>query len=45
MFDEKQKRDLSLMVKMGKRQAGKLSSMIISNYFVDFPSEQQTETV
>lgn len=30
---------------MGKRQAGKLSSMIVSNYFVGFPSEKQTEAI
>lgn len=45
MFSEKEKEDLDLLVKMGRRQAGKLSSMIISNYFVGFPSEKQTESV
>lgn len=30
---------------MGKRQAGKLSSMIVSNYFVGFPSEKQTDNL
>lgn len=43
MFDEKEKKDLGLLVKMGKKQAGKLSSMMISNYFVGFPTEKQTE--
>ena len=43
MFDEKEKAELDLLVGMGKRQAGKLSSMIISNCFVRFPTERQTE--
>ena len=43
MFDEKEKAELDLLVGMGKRQAGKLSSMIISNCFVGFPTERQTE--
>lgn len=43
MFDEKEKKDLELLIKMGKKQAGKLSSMIVTNYFVGFPSEKQTE--
>lgn len=43
MFDEKEKADLDLLAEMGKRQAGKLSSMIISNCFVGFSSERQTE--
>lgn len=30
-------------MKMGEKQAGKLSSMIITNFFVDLPSEKQTE--
>ena len=42
MFDEKEKEDLDLLVQMGRKQAGKLSSMLISNYFVGFPSEKQT---
>jgi hypothetical protein len=29
MFDEREKAELDLLVGMGKRQAGKLSSMII----------------
>ena len=45
MFEEKEKKDLDLLVEMGRKQAGKLSSMIISNYFVGFPSEKQTEAV
>lgn len=45
MFDEKEKRDLDLLVKTGEKQAGKLSSMIVSNYFVGFPSDRQTEAV
>ena len=32
-------------MEMGRKQANKLSSMIISNYFVGFPSEKQTEAV
>lgn len=43
MFDEKEKKDLSLLAEMGKKQAGKLSSMLISNYFVGFTTEKQTE--
>lgn len=43
MFGEKEKKDLDLLVEIGKKQAGKLSSMIISNYFVGFTSEKQTE--
>ena len=38
MFSEKEKEDLDLLVETGKRQAGKLSSMIVTNYFVGFPS-------
>ena len=45
MFSESEKKDLDLLVNMGKRQAGKLSSMIISNYFVGFPSVKQTESI
>ena len=45
MFEEKEKKDLDLLVEMGRKQANKLSSMIISNYFVGFPSEKQTEAV
>ncbi|EOS24467.1 hypothetical protein C806_01978 [Lachnospiraceae bacterium 3-1] len=45
MFDEKEKKDLDLLIEMGKKQANKLSSMIISNYFVGFPSKKQTEAV
>ena len=45
MFEEKEKRDLDLLAEMGKKQAGRLSSMVISNYFVGFPSEKQTEAV
>lgn len=45
MFDEKEKKDLKLLIEMGNRQAGKLSSMIVSNYFVGFPSEKQTEDI
>lgn len=36
---------MDLLVDMGKRQAGKLSSMIVSNYFVGFPSEKQTDNL
>ena len=43
MFGEKEKRDLDLLIEMGRKQAGKLSSMLISNYFVGFPSEKQTK--
>lgn len=43
MFDEKEKADLDLLVETGRKQAGKLSSMIVSNYFVGFPSGKQTE--
>ena len=43
MFSEKEKQDLEQFVKMGENQAGKLSSMIITNFFVDLPSEKQTE--
>lgn len=42
---KKKKKDLDLLVDMGKRQAGKLSSMIVSNYFVGFPSEKQTDNL
>ena len=45
MFEEKEKKDLDLLVEMGRKQANKLSSMLISNYFVGFPSEKQTEAV
>lgn len=45
MFDEKEKKDLGLLIEMGNKQAGKLSSMIVSNYFVGFPSEKQTEDI
>lgn len=45
MFDEKEKKDLDQLVEMGKNQAGKLSSMIITNFFVGFPSEKQTESI
>ena len=45
MFSEKEKKDLDLLVNTGKKQAGKLSSMLVSNYFVGFPSEKQTEDV
>lgn len=45
MFSEKEKKDLDLLVDMGKKQAGKLSSMTVSNYFVGFPSDKQTEDV
>ena len=45
MFSEKEKKDLDLLIDMGKRQAGKLSSMIVSNYFVGFPSEKQTDNL
>lgn len=41
MFDEKEKKDLDLLIEMGKKQANKLSSMIISNYFVGFPSKSK----
>ncbi len=44
MFNEREKKDLDLLVEMGKKQAGKLSSMIITNYFVGIPSEKQTES-
>lgn len=43
MFDEKEKEDLELLIDLGKKQAGKLSSMIVTNYFVGFPSVKQTE--
>lgn len=43
MFSEKEKQDLEQFVKMGEKQAGKLSSMIITNFFVDLLSEKQTE--
>lgn len=42
---KKKKKDLDLLIDMGKRQAGKLSSMIVSNYFVGFPSEKQTDNL
>lgn len=45
MFSEKEKKDLDLLVDMGKKQARKLSSMTVSNYFVGFPSDKQTEDV
>lgn len=45
MFDEKEKKDLELLIEMGNRQGGKLSSMIVSNYFVGFSSGKQTEDV
>lgn len=45
MFDEKEKKDLDLLVEMGRKQAGKLSSMIVSNFFVGLPSEKQTESM
>ncbi|MBS6398180.1 MAG: DUF262 domain-containing protein [Clostridiales bacterium] len=43
MFNENEKNDLNKLIEMGKKQADKLSSMIITNYFVGFPSERQTE--
>lgn len=45
MFDEKEKKDLDLLVEMGRKQAGKLSSMIVSNFFVGLSSEKQTESM
>lgn len=45
MFDEKEKKDLELLIEMGNRQGGKLSSMIVSNYFVGFSSGKQTEDI
>lgn len=44
MFDEREKNELNQLAEIGKKQDGKLSSMIVSNYFVDFPTEKQTET-
>lgn len=41
MLDEREKKDLDLLVQMGKRQGGKLSSMLIDNYFVGIPYEKQ----
>jgi len=43
MFSEKEEKDLDLLVEMGRKQAGKLSYMTISNYFVGFSSEKQTK--
>ncbi len=43
MFDDKEKEDLKKLIQTGKRNGGRLSSMFLSNYFVGFPSEKQTE--
>ena len=39
MFDEREKAELDLLVGMGKRQAGKLSSMIIPTVLLGFPQK------
>lgn len=44
MFNEKEKKDLDLLVKTGEKQAGKLNSITVSNYFVGFSTEKQTES-
>ena len=43
MFDEKEKEELELLIQTGKRNAGKLNYMTVSNCFVGFSSEKQTE--
>ncbi len=45
MFEAKELEDLKKLVETGERHGGKLSAMIVSNYFVGFPSEKQTENV
>ena len=41
MLSETEKKDLDLLVQMGKRQGSKLSSMLVDNYFVGIPHEKQ----
>ena len=43
MFDDREKEDLKKLIQTGKRHGGRLSSMFLSNFFVGFPSEKQTE--
>ena len=43
MFSEKEKKDLDLLVEIGEKQSGKISSMLVSNYWVELSSEKQTE--
>ena len=42
MFSEKEKKDLDLLVEIGEKQSGKISSMLVSNYWVELSSEKQT---
>ena len=37
------KKDLDLLVEIGEKQSGKISSMLVSNYWVELSSEKQTE--
>lgn len=43
MFNEKEKKDLDMLVKIGERQSGKISSMLVSNFWVELSSVDQTE--
>lgn len=43
MLDAREKEDLKKLIQTGKRHGGRLSSMFLSNIFVGFPSEKQTE--
>ncbi len=43
MFDKKEKEDFDKLIQTGKKHGGRLSSTFLSNYFVGFPSEKQTE--
>ena len=45
MFSEKEKKDLDLLVEIGEKQSGKISSMLVSNYWVELSSEKQTGDV
>ena len=40
---KKEKKDLDLLVEIGEKQSGKISSMLVSNYWVELSSEKQTE--
>ena len=43
MFNEKEKKDLDMLAKIGERQSGKISSMLVSNFWVELSSVDQTE--
>ena len=45
MFDKKEKEDFDKLIQTGKKHGGRLSSTFLSNYFVGFPSEKQTEDI